>query len=161
MKYGLQSNFLGLAEYCWLTIALCLCRILAAWVQMPLEVSTWLSKLGALCELGKDACTLHGSPEPEPSLAPWTDRCTLRRTQTCRSLWWFGLVWPLSTKLQNSMQRRVKMIITFYDDKYNHILHISDNKGNCSESIISKAGSLPLSCVVIVGLSSTIFIYLL
>uniref|UniRef100_A0AC11EBI3 Ubiquitin conjugating enzyme E2 E2 n=1 Tax=Ovis aries TaxID=9940 RepID=A0AC11EBI3_SHEEP len=63
------------------------CRILAAWVQMPLEVSTWLSKLGALCELGKDACTLHGSPEPEPSLAPWTDRCTLRRTQTCRSLW--------------------------------------------------------------------------
>lgn len=95
-----------------------------------------LGKMPALCTAARNP-----SPHWHPGLID-----ALCVTQTCRSLWWFGLVWPSSTKLQNSMQRRVKMIITFYDDIYNHILHISDNKGNCSASIISKAGSLPFMC---------------
>lgn len=52
-------------------------------------------------------------------------------------------------------------MVTFYDNIYNYILHISDNKVSCSESIISKAGSLIFSCVVVVGFSSTILMYLL
>lgn len=124
---GFKIIFSGLQNTFGLQLLLASAGFLLIGYQCPLRWMDTLHLKGHSWEAGRPLWVREGclelrtaawNPSP-PSLPGLTDAlCVGHRFA---GYWWFCLVWPLSTTLQNSMQQHTKMIITFYDNMYNHI----------------------------------------